>query len=154
MSIDLLVYFIKSFDWYFDVVQGAKFNLFWIQISLIEAAGYPAETHIVTTEDGYILQLHRIPYSKNDLNVTAIRPIVFIQHGLMGTDEKYVLSWSKPTESLGEFQFLNIKFRQCNVNIINNQVNFWLPFYSYFYRVFVVWCWIWCLAWKLSWELL
>ena len=96
-----------------------KFNVFLIQISLIEAAGYPAETHIVTTEDGYILQLHRIPYSKNDLNVTAIRPIVFIQHGLMGTDEKYVLSWSKPTESLGEFQFLNLKFRHCNEKYSN-----------------------------------
>ena len=50
--------------------------------------------------------------------MSATRPVVFIQHGLMGTDEKYVLSWSKPTESLGEFQFLNLEFRQCNVDII------------------------------------
>ena len=28
-------------------------------VALIEAEGYPAETHTVTTEDGYILTLHR-----------------------------------------------------------------------------------------------
>ena len=29
-------------------------------VDLIEAEGYPAETHTVTTEDGYILTLHRL----------------------------------------------------------------------------------------------
>ena len=28
--------------------------------------GYPEETHYVTTEDGYILTLHRIPAGKDD----------------------------------------------------------------------------------------
>nr|CAD7603633.1 unnamed protein product [Timema genevievae] len=32
---------------------------------LIAKKGYPAETHTVTTEDGYILTLHRIPYGKS-----------------------------------------------------------------------------------------
>ena len=28
-------------------------------MDLIESAGYPAETHHVTTDDGYILEVHR-----------------------------------------------------------------------------------------------
>jgi len=28
---------------------------------MIRKAGYPVETHIVQTEDGYLLTLHRIP---------------------------------------------------------------------------------------------
>ena len=88
------------------------FNLekMFTQISLIKAAGYPSETHIVTTEDGYILQMHRIPYSKNDQfdrnPTTGSRPVVFLQHGLMGSSEKWVLSWSKPTESLGSLTII------------------------------------------------
>ena len=39
----------------------------------------------------------------------------------MGTDEKYVLSWSKPTESLGEFLFLNLKFRHCKSSLTINR---------------------------------
>ena len=32
-----------------------------MQPSLIGSWDYPAEEHLVTTEDGYILRLHRIP---------------------------------------------------------------------------------------------
>ena len=32
------------------------------QIQLITSKGYPAEAHNVTTSDGYILELHRIPH--------------------------------------------------------------------------------------------
>ena len=31
---------------------------------MIAKMGYPAETHTVTTEDCYILTMHRIPYGK------------------------------------------------------------------------------------------
>ncbi|CAI8032085.1 Lysosomal acid lipase/cholesteryl ester hydrolase [Geodia barretti] len=53
-------------------------------IELIKSKGYPAERHYVTTPDGYILQMHRIPYSKNangSSNIT--RPVFFLQHGLL-----------------------------------------------------------------------
>ena len=32
---------------------------------MIAKEGYPVETHIVTTDDCYILEMHRIPYGKN-----------------------------------------------------------------------------------------
>ncbi len=32
---------------------------------MITKNGYPAETHTVTTEDGYILEIHRIPFGKD-----------------------------------------------------------------------------------------
>ena len=49
--------------------------------------------------------MHRIPYSKKVQSDAKLRniskPVVFLQHGLLGSSEKWVLSWSKPTESLG-----------------------------------------------------
>ncbi|GMS86908.1 hypothetical protein PENTCL1PPCAC_9083, partial [Pristionchus entomophagus] len=46
---------------------------------LIASRGYPAETHHVTTEDGYILTLHRIPRGRN--GSSGGRPVL-LQHGL------------------------------------------------------------------------
>ena len=39
-------------------------------VDLIEAEGYPAETHTVTTEDGYILTLHRLVQDQGMVFVT------------------------------------------------------------------------------------
>ena len=51
-------------------------------IELITSKGYPAEEHPVTTKDGYILRMHRIPNGKNG-NHKPNKPIVFLQHGLL-----------------------------------------------------------------------
>jgi hypothetical protein len=45
----------------------------------------------VTTEDGYILELHRIPASVNEHdssteNSRKKKPVVFLQHGIFATD--------------------------------------------------------------------
>merc|ERR1712002_544243 len=68
---------------------------------IIVAAGYPAETHQVTTEDGYILTLHRIPYAKNTRHQgdDTKRPVVFLQHGLLCSSADWVLS--TPSKALG-----------------------------------------------------
>lgn len=61
--------------------------------------GYPVETHEVVTEDGYVLTLHRIPHGKNDSDLTAYRPVVFLQHGLLCTSSMWLLNL--PHQSAG-----------------------------------------------------
>ncbi|KAF2365993.1 AB-hydrolase lipase domain [Trinorchestia longiramus] len=58
---------------------------------LIEAAGYVAETHHVTTEDGYILELHRIPYGVAGSN-GEVRPVAFLQHCLLCSSSDYLMN--------------------------------------------------------------
>ncbi|XP_069668914.1 lipase 3-like [Periplaneta americana] len=58
---------------------------------LIIEHGYPAETHTVTTDDGYILTLHRIPFSPVSNNTKNKRPVVFIQHGLLSSSVDWII---------------------------------------------------------------
>ncbi|XP_011100528.1 triacylglycerol lipase 2-like [Sesamum indicum] len=67
--------------------------------SRVEAQGYSCEEHKVTTKDGYILSLQRIPAGRSDGKKTGARPPVLLQHGLMSD----ALTWlsNSPDESLG-----------------------------------------------------
>jgi len=51
---------------------------------MIRKAGYPVETHVVTTEDGYLLTLHRIPGGNGSLPV-------LLQHSLLATSAVWVI---------------------------------------------------------------
>jgi len=66
---------------------------------IILTAGYPAETHHVTTPDGYILTLHRIPHGKTNRQSNISRPVVFLQHGLLCSSADWVLA--DPSKALG-----------------------------------------------------
>ncbi|GMT26486.1 hypothetical protein PFISCL1PPCAC_17783 [Pristionchus fissidentatus] len=61
-------------------------------MEIIRYHGYPAETHETTTQDGYILVLHRIPYGRNGVgNGSPVRrPPVLLQHGLLGSSFDYL----------------------------------------------------------------
>ncbi|XP_062557761.1 lipase 3-like [Armigeres subalbatus] len=79
-------------------------------IDAIEAAEYPAEIHVVTTKDGYILKLHRIPDpafeedldSSNDTlgsvssnildNGGGCRGVVLLMHGIFSTAADFVVT--------------------------------------------------------------
>ncbi|EAT35425.1 AAEL012407-PA, partial [Aedes aegypti] len=72
-------------------------------IDTIEAADYPAEIHVVTTKDGYILKLHRIPdpallkdtdYSEEQpLNEPGgCQGVVLLMHGLFSTAADFVVT--------------------------------------------------------------
>ncbi|XP_047985183.1 lipase 3-like [Leguminivora glycinivorella] len=58
-------------------------------INQIISEGYPAELHQVTTADGYILGVHRIPYGKDGPS-EGRRPVVFVMHGLMGASSNFI----------------------------------------------------------------
>lgn len=52
--------------------------------------GYPAETHSVITDDGYILEVHRIPGSPQSPPATGKR-VVFLMHGLLDSSATWVI---------------------------------------------------------------
>ncbi|XP_011498380.1 PREDICTED: lipase 1-like isoform X1 [Ceratosolen solmsi marchali] len=59
---------------------------------LIKKYGYPFEKHTTITDDGYILCLHRIPYSRgNHENYCSKRPPVLLMHGLGGSSADWIL---------------------------------------------------------------
>eukprot|EP00092_Neocalanus_flemingeri_P025080 GFUD01027196.1.p1 GENE.GFUD01027196.1~~GFUD01027196.1.p1 ORF type:complete len:433 (+),score=105.33 GFUD01027196.1:337-1635(+) len=58
---------------------------------MIIDAGYPAETHTVVTDDGYILTLHRIPHDAGG-TYNRTRPVVFLQHGLLSSSADWVVT--------------------------------------------------------------
>ena len=51
---------------------------------MIRKEGYPAEAHVVVTEDGYLLTMHRIPGDRKS-------PAVFLQHGVLGSSADWVM---------------------------------------------------------------
>lgn len=65
----------------------AKLTLF----GLVTSKGYPIEEHKVTTPDGYILTLHRIPHGKNETGYSP-RPVVFLMHGLMDCSVTWIVN--------------------------------------------------------------
>ncbi|CAB3373679.1 Hypothetical predicted protein [Cloeon dipterum] len=54
---------------------------------MIARAGYPAESHIVPTEDGYLLTVHRIPPHKNG---PGHKHPVLLQHGLVSSSADWL----------------------------------------------------------------
>merc|ERR1719427_644011 len=65
---------------------------------LVRYWGYPVEEHWVTTEDGYILGLHRIPHGRND-KASEGRPVAYLQHALITSSALW--TFGPPNKSLG-----------------------------------------------------
>ncbi|XP_069956943.1 lipase 3 [Cherax quadricarinatus] len=72
---------------------------------LIKSNGYPVESHQVTTEDGYILELHRIPCSGKEgaaaegANRYKLRPVAFLHHCLLCSSSDFIMN--TPDKALG-----------------------------------------------------
>ncbi|EGZ17162.1 hypothetical protein PHYSODRAFT_331176 [Phytophthora sojae] len=63
-------------------------------VEIIEARGYEVETHKVTTSDGYLLTMYRIPKtyaeSQSGSDAAANKPAVHLQHGLLDSSFTFV----------------------------------------------------------------
>lgn len=57
-------------------------------LKLIKTAGYKGESHQVETEDGYILNVHRVLPNKQSQHKSP----VFLMHGLLAASADYVLT--------------------------------------------------------------
>ncbi|XP_037556795.1 lipase member M [Dermacentor silvarum] len=78
---------------------------------LIEARGYPVESHPVVTDDGYVLGLYRIPRGRVEIEEAtstdsttpgcdgASRAPVLLMHGLFGSATTWVANYAD--QSLG-----------------------------------------------------
>lgn len=65
---------------------------------MIEKFGYPVEVYKATTEDGYILELHRIPHGiKDDADKT--KAVIYLQHPLFSSSAEFV--YTTPEKGLG-----------------------------------------------------
>ncbi len=83
------------------------FRVYKIQVQIIASRGYPVEVHQVTTDDGYILEVHRIPHGKSEVpNPDIKKPVVFIQHGFLNTDSVWLITPN--SQSLGNFHLDSI----------------------------------------------
>jgi len=68
---------------------------------LIASKGYPVESHFVTTMDGYVLNIFRIPHGAGNPggNDSHRRPAVLLQHALQDSSFSWVSG--EPYQSLG-----------------------------------------------------
>ena len=73
------------------------------QGKLVNDYGYPFEKHHIETEDGYKLELHRIPKGSMESKNKTQKPIVFIKHGLADSSASFL--FSGPNRSLGDHNF-------------------------------------------------
>ncbi|XP_037866672.1 lipase 3 isoform X1 [Bombyx mori] len=69
-----------------SILEDARLDTF----TLIRKYGYPCEIHRVYTEDGYILEMHRVPNGKYNAK-KGPKPVVLLQHGLLSSSAEWVL---------------------------------------------------------------
>lgn len=58
---------------------------------MVAAEGYPIEDHYVTTPDGYILNVHRIPYGKSG---KSNGKVAYLQHGILVSSSDWIIQGS------------------------------------------------------------
>ena len=65
---------------------------------IVRLHGYPIEEHLVTTKDGFVLMIHRIPHGQTGIQDPTPRPPVLLMHGFLMSSEVWVTK--TPSSSL------------------------------------------------------
>ncbi|XP_046640894.1 lipase member K-like [Daphnia pulicaria] len=97
---------------------------------VIKHRGYPAEVHHVTTDDGYILELHRIPPKSSSTN----RKVVLLMHGVVESSGTWVVNPSSRSLAillaaqsydvwLGNFR--GNRYSKSHIRLSPKQAQFW-----------------------------
>lgn len=66
-----------------------------MQPDRIKRSGYPVEDHELTTDDGYILHLFRIPHGIKSPETNRTRPPVLLMHGLFDSSNCWIVLGSE-----------------------------------------------------------
>lgn len=86
-----------------------KNDFFLLQPDQIKRSGYPVEDHELTTDDGYIIHLFRIPHGVKSREMKRTRPPVLLMHGLFDSSNCYIVLGRE--NSLGKYGDQN----ECNL---------------------------------------
>lgn len=65
-------------------------DFYLFQSNRIEAEGYPVEDHEITTDDGYVLHLYRLPHGRQIPKSNDTRPPVLIMHGIFSSSQSWI----------------------------------------------------------------
>ncbi|KAK7113542.1 gastric triacylglycerol lipase-like [Littorina saxatilis] len=65
-------------------------EIFMDPTELITSKGYPCENHYIITQDGFILNMQRIPHGRQRQKITGPQPVVILQHGLIGSSYNWL----------------------------------------------------------------
>lgn len=68
----------------------------WTTSDIILQSGYPLEEHVVTTRDGYILSMQRIPRKDS-------KKVVFFQHGVLDTSLGWVCNGPQGSQAFAAY---------------------------------------------------
>lgn len=76
---------------------------------LAEGFGYLCETHEVTTDDGYILTLHRIIKNATMENEIVSKPVVLLLPGFLASSDSWLFRGpEKDLRKFSRFEFLHV----------------------------------------------
>ena len=63
-------------------------------VEICQKNNFKVETHQVTTEDGYILTMMRIPGIMGEASSAATKPPIFLQHGLFDSADAFICNYA------------------------------------------------------------